>query len=85
MSSNYLDASNINMITRLLREARRPNDPSDLNNSAARFLVQKFNDGTCDESRLRIALKQFIVRKISSNLAVQRWDNEGGAAKRELT
>ena len=85
MSSNYLDASNISMITRLLREARRPNDPSDLNNNAARFLVQKFNEGTCGESSLRIALKQFIARKISLNLAVQRWDNEGGAAKRELT
>ncbi len=85
MSSNYLDASNINMITRLLREARRPDDPSELNNNAARFLVQKFNDGVCDEGRLRVALKRFHSRKIALNVAVQRWDNEGGAAKRELT
>ncbi|MBV2144227.1 hypothetical protein KUG47_12055 [Falsochrobactrum sp. TDYN1] len=83
MSSTYLNSSNMNMITRLLREARTPGDTYDLPTKAARFLVHRFESGTVDEGRLRIALKRFTVRHNAMYAAVNRWDNEGGATKRE--
>lgn len=71
------------MLSRLIRDAQRVNDPLDLNGKASRYLVQCFRDGTCDEGRLKFALKQFIARQISLSSAVDQWDDEGGATKKE--
>ncbi|NKB78870.1 hypothetical protein HED49_06910 [Ochrobactrum daejeonense] len=60
MSSIALNSRNITMISRLLREARKPGDTQDLRTDAARYLARRFQEGTRDEGRLQIALTQFI-------------------------
>ncbi|MDH7787666.1 hypothetical protein QBD01_003693 [Ochrobactrum sp. 19YEA23] len=60
MSSTALNSRNINMISRLLRDARKPGDTQDLRTGAARYLTRRFQEGTFDEYSLRIALKSFI-------------------------
>ncbi len=80
MSSTFLNSVNINMISRLLRDARLPGDSQDLRNEAARYLTHRFQDGTFDEDRLRIALDQFIKKHKAMDNAVDRWDDEGGAS-----
>ncbi|MEN5104590.1 hypothetical protein [Brucella anthropi] len=62
MSSTVLNSRNITMISRLLREARKPGDTQDLRTDAARYLARRFQEGTRDEGRLQIALKQFIKK-----------------------
>lgn len=62
MSSTILNSRNITMISRLLREARKPGDTQDLRTDAARYLARRFQEGTRDEGRLQIALKQFIKK-----------------------
>lgn len=80
MSSTHLDSAKIIMISRLLREARQPGDTQDLSSKAARYLTHRFQAGTFDEARLRIALKQFIKEHRSMKKAIDRWDDEGGAS-----
>ncbi|QOD65808.1 hypothetical protein HGK82_22200 [Ochrobactrum sp. MT180101] len=80
MSSTYLNSTNITMISRLLREARQPGDTQDLRTNAARYLTHRFQEGTFDEDRLRIALNQFIKKHRTMAKAVDRWDDEGGAS-----
>ncbi|NKW79918.1 hypothetical protein HGG72_05625 [Ochrobactrum pecoris] len=62
MSSIALNSRNITMISRLLRDARKPGDTQDLRTGAARYLTRRFQEGTFDEDRLRIALNQFIKK-----------------------
>lgn len=80
MSSTYLNAVNITMVSRLLREARLPGDSKVLRNKAARYLTHRFQEGMFDEGRLRVALKQFLKKQKSMDVAVDRWDDEGGAS-----
>ncbi|MBB4094105.1 MULTISPECIES: hypothetical protein [Brucella] len=79
MSSIALNSRNITMISRLLRDARKPGDTQDLRTGAARYLTRRFQEGTFDEDRLRIALNQFIKKHRTMAKAVDRWDDEGGA------
>lgn len=81
MSSIALNSRNITMISRLLRDARKPGDTQDLRTDAARYLTRRFQEGTFDEDRLRIALNQFIKKHRSMANAVDRWDDEGGAVQ----
>ena len=81
MSSTHLDARNITMISRLLRNAREPGDTQDLRTGAARYLTRRFQEGTFDEDRLRIALNLFIKQHQTMTKAVDRWHDEGGAVK----
>jgi len=83
MSSNALNHRDITMISRLLREVRKPGDTQDLRTDATRYLARRFQEGTCDEARLKIALKQFARKHRTMAKAVDRWDDEGGAAKSE--
>ncbi|GLU27459.1 MULTISPECIES: hypothetical protein [Brucella/Ochrobactrum group] len=83
MSSNALNYRNITMISRLLREVRKPGDTQELRTDAARYLARRFQEGTCDEGRLNIALKQFAKKHRTMAKAVERWDDEGGAIKSE--
>jgi len=71
------------MISRLLREVRKPGDTQDLRTDAARYLARRFQEGTRDERRLAIALKQFTKKHRTMAKAFDRWDDEGGAVKRE--
>ncbi|CAN7517658.1 hypothetical protein [Brucella pseudogrignonensis] len=80
MSSTWLNAVNITMVSRLLREAMLPGDSKNLRNKAARYLTHRFQDGMFDEGRLRMALKQFLKKQKSMDVAVDRWDDEGGAS-----
>lgn len=80
MSSTFLNPVNITMISRLLRDARLPGDSQDLRTEAARYLTHRFQEGTFDEDRLRIALDQFIKKHKAMDNAVDRWDDEGGAS-----
>jgi len=80
MSSTWLNAVNITMVSRLLREAILPGDSKNLRNKAARYLTHRFQDGMFDEGRLRMALKQFLKKQKSMDVAVDRWDDEGGAS-----
>ena len=79
MASIALNSRNITMISRLLRDARKPGDTQDLRTGAARYLTRRFQEGTFDEDRLRIALNQFIKKHRTMAKAVDRWDDEGGA------
>ncbi len=79
MSSTYLDATDITMISKILLEARLPGDTQDLRTAATRYLARRFQEGTFDEDRLRIALDQFIKKHNAMDTAVDRWDDEGGA------
>ncbi|MDR6434725.1 hypothetical protein J2782_004478 [Brucella pseudogrignonensis] len=80
MSFAHLDSRDITMISRLLRQARLPGDSQDLRTEATRYLTHRFQEGTCDEVRLRIALAQFIKKHRAMARAVDRWDDEGGAS-----
>lgn len=80
MSSTWLNAVNITMVSRLLKEAMLPGDSKNLRNKAARYLTHRFQDGMFDEGRLRMALKQFLKKQKSMDVAVDRWDDEGGAS-----
>ncbi|MBA8821444.1 hypothetical protein BRY73_16145 [Ochrobactrum sp. P6BS-III] len=80
MSSTVLNSRNITMISRILRDARLPSDTQDLRTDATRYLARRFREGTFDEDRLRIALKQFIEKHRTMTKAVDRWIDEGGAA-----
>jgi hypothetical protein len=80
MSSTWLNAVNITMVSRLLREAMLPGDSKNLRNKAARYLTHRFQDGMFDEGRLHMALKQFLKKQKSMDVAVDRWDDEGGAS-----
>lgn len=80
MSSTYLDATDISLISKILREARLPGDTQDLRTAAARYLTRRLQEGTYDEDRLRIALRQFISQHRMMSKAVDRWDDEGGAS-----
>ncbi|PQZ25890.1 hypothetical protein CQZ93_17910 [Ochrobactrum vermis] len=71
------------MISRLLREARQTEDTQDLRTDAARYLARRFQEGTRDEGRLQIALKQFIKKHRAMAKATDRWDGDGGSGKRE--
>ena len=71
------------MISRLLREARKPGDTQDLRTDAARYLTRRFQEGTHDEGRLQIALTQFIKEHRRMAKAVDRRDDEGGAVRSE--
>ncbi|OYR21977.1 hypothetical protein CEV34_4778 [Brucella pseudogrignonensis] len=57
-----------------------PGDSKNLRNKAARYLTHRFQDGMFDEGRLRMALKQFLKKQKSMDVAVDRWDDEGGAS-----
>lgn len=81
MSSTHLNSRNITMISRLLRETYEPGETQDLRTLAARYITHRFQEGTIDEDRLRIALKQFINKHRDMAKAVDRWDDEGGAVK----
>ncbi len=83
MSSTALNSRNITMISRLLRDARKPGDTQDLRTDAAHYLTRRFQDGTHDEGRLQIALTQFIKEHRSMANAVDRRDDEGGAVRSE--
>lgn len=83
MSSIALNSRNITMISRLLREARKPGDTQDLRTDAARYLARRFQEGTRDEGRLQIALTQFIKKHRRMAKAVDRWDDEGDTVKSE--
>lgn len=80
MASIALNSRNITMISRLLRDARKPGDTQDLRTGAARYLTRRFQEGTFDEDRLRIALDQFIKKHKAMDTALDRWDDEGGAS-----
>ncbi len=80
MSSTVLNSRNITMISRILRDARLPGDTQDLRTDAARYLTRRFQEGTFDEDRLRIALQQFIKKHRTMANAIDRWDDEGGAS-----
>ncbi|EXL01884.1 MULTISPECIES: hypothetical protein [Brucella] len=83
MSSIALNSRNITMISRLLREARKPGDTQDLRTDAARYLARRFQEGTRDEGRLQIALKQFIQKHKAMAKSAGRYDDGGGAVKME--
>ena len=83
MSSIALNSRNITMISRLLREARKPGDTQDLRTDAACYLARRFQEGTRDEGRLQIALTQFIKKHRRMANAVDRCDDEGDAVKSE--
>ncbi|MEJ5083398.1 MULTISPECIES: hypothetical protein [unclassified Ochrobactrum] len=77
MSSNALNHRDITMISRLLREVRKPDDTQDLRSDAARYLARRFQEGTRDEGRLKIALKQFAKKYRTMAKAVDRGDDQG--------
>ncbi len=79
MSSTFLDSTNINMIVRLLREVHEPGATCELKNQFARFLVRRFEQGTFDERRLRIALRRYVYHEKSTSSAIDNWSHEGGA------
>ena len=83
MSSIALNSRNITMISRLLREARKPGNTQDLRTDAARYLARRFQEGTRDEGRLQIALKQFIQKHKAMAKSADRYDDGGGAVERE--
>ena len=80
MSSSYLNFTDITLISGLLREVRSPDDTQDLRYESAQYLTRRFQEGTYDEDRLRIALKLFIKKHRALAKAVDNWDNEGGAS-----
>lgn len=79
MSSEYLDVTDIQLIWKILRKAQLPGDTQDLRTGAARYLARRLQEGTYDEDRLRIALEQFIKKHKANDIAIDRWDDEGGA------
>jgi len=83
MSSIALNSRNITMISRILRDARLPGDTQDLRTGAARYLTRRFQEGTFDEDRLRIALNLFIKKHRTMTRAIDRWDDDGGGVKSE--
>ncbi|QDC00333.1 hypothetical protein [Mesorhizobium sp. 8] len=79
MSSTYLTNDDMLIIERLLREAQL--EASDVfETREARLLIHAFEEGTRDENALRILLRKTVGRKKSWPEAIDRWDNEGGAA-----
>lgn len=78
MSSTYLDAADIGLISKILRNARLPDDTQNLRTAAALYLARRLQEGTYDEDRLRIALDQFIKKHKAMDNAVDRWRDEGG-------
>lgn len=81
MSSTPLNSRNLTMISRLLREAYEPGEAYDLRTNASQYIIDRFQAGTVDEGRLRVALRQFINKHKAMEKAVDQWDDEGGAVK----
>lgn len=79
MSSTYLTSHNLNMIARLLGEARASGELAENDIIAERLLIRRFERGTFNEGRLRIILRRHVFNYPNNAKEQNEWENEGGA------
>ena len=79
MSSTYLTSHDMNMIRGLLREVRTTGELAGTDITAERLLIRRFENGTFNETRLRMILKRHIYNYPNIINEINEWENEGGA------